>query len=125
MSCVLADEQELASWGRAFPAEPAAEGSWRPLCVVELEEGKGDGRETLRIVGGLECRTKSWDFILQGVGAVGRSRGKMDRRGEELGCSFAGSGNLSRFTAGRVITFSNVRTERTLRGPTSSAPLYV
>lgn len=89
--------------------------------MVELE----DGRETLGIVVGLKCHTRSSDFILQRVGAMGRSRSKMDRTGEELDCSFVGSGNLSRFTAGGVITFSNVRTERTLTGPMSSAPLYV
>lgn len=94
------------------------------MRLVELEEGKGDGRGTLRIVAGLNCHTRSLDFILPGVGAMGRSRSKMDGRGEELGCSFVGSGNLSGYTAGGFITFSNVRTGRTLRGPISSAPLH-
>lgn len=55
----MANERELVSCGRAFPAEQvqgraagkagAAEGNWRPMHLVELER-RGDGRETLRIV---------------------------------------------------------------------------
>lgn len=48
--------------GQSSRQSRAAEGSWRPMPLVALG-GRGDGRETLRIVDGLECHTRSWGFI--------------------------------------------------------------